>query len=186
MASDLKNPSISLHNGHNGAKSIENPQPKKFLFVDWESLNGDLAWQVQKEGHEVKMYIKEQTDVDVYDGILTKVSDWENEVGWADVIVFDDTGFGTKADKLRKAGKLVVGGSQYTDQLEDDREFGQSEMGRVGMLTLPHLDFNNYDEAIAFLKNNPGRYVWKPSGYISSDFKGILFLGKEEDGRDIM
>jgi len=103
MASDLKNPSISLHNGHNGAKSIENPQPKKFLLVDWESLNGDLAWQVQKEGHEVKMYIKEQTDVDVYDGILTKVSDWENEVGWADVIVFDDTlGFGKIAEKLRK------------------------------------------------------------------------------------
>ncbi|MEK7086900.1 MAG: phosphoribosylamine--glycine ligase, partial [Patescibacteria group bacterium] len=53
-------------------------------------------------------------------------------------------------------------------------------------LTLPHWDFENYDEAINFIKTNPGRYVWKPSGSVSSDMKGILFLGVEEDGKDII
>lgn len=159
--------------------------PRKFLFVSWESLSGDLALQIKKEGHEVKIYIKAECDKDVYDGFLEKVSDWKQFIDWADVIVFDDVGFGEEADKLRKFGKLVVGGSAYTDKLEEDREFGQSEMKRVGMLILPHWDFTDYDLALKFIEENPGRYVYKPSGFVGSDSKGLLFLGKDEDGKDI-
>ena len=41
--------------------------------------------------------------------------------------VFDDVlgGMGTMAEELRQAGKRVVGGSPYTDRLEEDRAFGQ-------------------------------------------------------------
>ena len=73
----------------------------------------------------------------------------------------------------------------YTDKLEEDREFGQSEMKRMGMLTLPHWDFSDYDLALKFIEENPGRYVYKPSGFVGSDSKGLLFLGKDEDGKDI-
>ncbi|MDP2668518.1 MAG: phosphoribosylamine--glycine ligase [bacterium] len=155
----------------------------KFLFVGWESLSGDLAWQIQKEGHEVKIFIKAETDA--YEGILEKVPDWKNFTDWADVIIFDDVGFGPQADALRKAGKFVVGGSTYTDKLEEDREFGQSEMKRLGLLTLPHWDFDNYDEALKFILENPGRYVYKPSGFVASEYKGLLFIAKEEDGKDL-
>lgn len=132
---------------------------RKFLFVSWESLSGDLALQIKKEGNEVKVYIKSETDKDVYEGFLEKVDDWKNYVEWADVIVFDDVGFGRDSDELRKKGKLVVGGSEYTDKLEENREFGQSEMKRVGMLTLPHWDFTSHDLALSFIEQNPGRYV---------------------------
>lgn len=165
--------------------SEQEKQIFKFLFVSHESLSGDLALQIQKEGHAVKVYIKNPDDQDVYDGILEKTNDWKSNTDWADVIVFDDVGFGSQADSLRKAGKLVVGGSAYTDKLEEDREFGQAEMKRVGMLTLPHWDFSNYEEALKFIEENPGRYVYKPSGFVPSDFKGLLFLGKEEDGKDL-
>jgi phosphoribosylamine--glycine ligase len=158
---------------------------RKFLFVSLESLSGDLAWRIQREGHKVKAYIKSQTDIDVYDGFLEKVDDYKKFIDWADVIVFDDVGFGAEADALRKKGKLVVGGSSYTDKLEENREFGQSEMKRVGMLILQHFDFNNYDTALEFIKEKPGRYVYKPSGTIQSDSKGLLFIGKEEDGNDL-
>ena len=160
--------------------------PKKFLFVSEESLSGDLAWQIQKEGHEVKAYIAAQSDKDVYDGILDKVEEWESHIDWADVIVFDDVGFGKKADDLRSKGKLIVGGSRYTDELENDREFGQKEMERVGMNILPHYDFTSFESAIEFIKQNPGRYVFKPSGNIASAQKGILFLGEDEDGKDLL
>ena len=160
-------------------------QKRKILFVSWESLSGDLALQIKKEGHEVKIYIKAECDKDVYDGFLEKVSDWKEFVDWSDIIVFDDVGFGKEADELRKKGKLVVGGSAYTDKLEEDREFGQSEMKRVGMLILPHWDFTDYDLALKFIEENPGRYVYKPSGLMGSDSKGLLFLGKDEDGKDI-
>src|SRR3990167_8445255 len=140
--------------------------PKKFLFVSFESLSGDLAWQIKKEGHEVKVYIKNDGDKDVYDGFLEKVENWKENIDWADVIVFDDVGFGKEADELRKSGKLVVGGSVYTYRLEEDREFGQSEMKKVGMLPLPHRDFISHEEALKFIEQNPGRYVYKPSGSV--------------------
>lgn len=145
-----------------------------------------MAWKVLREGHEVRVYVKAKDDADVYDGILEKVSSWEEHKDWADVIVFDDVGFGDAAAKLRKAGKLVVGGTPHTDMLEMDREFGQQEMRRLGMQVLPHWDFESFDTCIEFLKANPGRYVWKPSGNTPSNMKGILFLGTEDDGRDII
>ena len=173
-------------NGHN-EKSIQQipSKPKyKFLFISWESLSGDLAWKIQNEGHQVKCWIKEVTDE--YDGFLEKVGgEWKDHVDWADVVVFDDTAFGKDADALRKAGKAVVGGSEYTDKLEMSREFGQAEMKRLGMLTLPSWDFDDYNKALQFLKENPGRYVYKPSGKVSSDWSGFLLLGKEEDGNDL-
>src|SRR3989338_3037849 len=97
---------------------------KKFLFVSNESLSGDLAWHMKNEGHEVKVYIHAESDQDVYDGFLDKVDKWEPHKDWADVIIFDDVGFGEMADKLRHEGKLIVGGSKYADKLEEDREFG--------------------------------------------------------------
>lgn len=175
-------------NGHSYSKQIQlvGSKPKyKFLFVSWESLSGDLAWQIKKEGHEVKIYIKDSDDADVYEGFLERVPDWKAAVDWADVVVFDDVGFGMQADILRKNGKPVVGGSIYTDRLEEDREFGQSEMKRLGMLTLSSWNFSNYDEAVDFIKNNPGRYVFKPSGLTAGDFRDFLFSGREEDGKDL-
>jgi phosphoribosylamine--glycine ligase len=178
-----KNDKIKNENGH---EYTLNEKPKyKFLFVSHEALSGDLAWKIQNEGHKVKCWIENSTDE--YDGFLEKVGNhWKNYVDWADVIVFDDTGFGKEADILRQAGKAVVGGSEYTDKLELDREFGQSEMRRLGMLTLPSWDFDNYDNAIKFLIENPGRYVFKPSGKLSSDWSGFLLMGKEEDGKDML
>lgn len=177
MAGDAK------ANGSDKTKQTENP--RKFLFVSPESLNGDLAWQVQKEGHEVKVFFEREQDVDVYDGLLEKVPDWKSLVDWADVIVFDDIGYGKEADELRSKGKLVVGGSKYTDKLEEDREFGQNEMKKFGLSVLPHWDFESFDEAIDFIKNNPGRYVFKPSGFLMSDQK-VLFMAHEDDGKDLI
>lgn len=160
--------------------------PLKFLFVSLESLSGDLAWTVKKEGHEVKAYIKAKTDQDVYNGFVDKVEKWDEHADWADVIVFDDVEFGEIADRLRRKGKLVVGGSAYTDRLEIDREFGQSELKKYGVNVLPSRNFSNYEEAITFLRENPSRYVFKPSGNTPSGGKGLLFIGEEDDGKDLI
>ncbi len=160
-------------------------QKRKFLFVSFEGLIHDLAWQVQKEGHDVKYSIKAADQKDVGDGFVPKVDDWKDHKDWADCIVFDDVGFGEEADRLRKSGKLVVGGSAYTDKLEDDREFGQSELKDAGVNTLSRQNFSDFDEGIAFVQKNPGRYVIKPSGAVQNE-KELLFIGQEEDGKDIV
>jgi phosphoribosylamine--glycine ligase len=156
----------------------------KFLFVTNESLSADLAWQLKKEGHEVKMYCHDQTEKDVGLGFFEKIEDWEPSKDWADVIIFDDIGFGAKADQLRNEGKFVVGGSPYTDKLELDREFGQSELNAAGVDILPSWNFTSFDEAINFVKSNPDRYVLKPSGKAQNE-KELLFIGQEADGKDI-
>lgn len=113
-------------------KRLDEKKPLKFLFVSFEALIGDLAWQVKKEGHEVKYYIQDKGERDVCDGFVDKIDDWKAQKDWADVIIFDDIGFGALVEALRKDGKLVVGGATYADRLEDDREFGQEELHQGG------------------------------------------------------
>jgi phosphoribosylamine---glycine ligase len=161
-------------------------EKKKFLFVSLSGLIGDIAWQVAKEGHEVLYYIKASTEKDIADGFVKKTDNWEKEVEWADVIVFDDVlGQGEKAEALRKKGKLVVGGTAYTDMLEDDRSFGQEELKKAGVNIIPYKDFFSFDEAIKHVKENPGQYVIKPSGE-AQNIKRLLFVGDEEDGNDVV
>ncbi len=156
----------------------------KFLFVSLEALSADLAWHLKKEGHDVKFSIQSQSEKDVGDGFIDKVDSWEPEKDWADVIVFDDIGFGNLAEKLRAEGKNVIGGSPYTDKLEYDRGFGQEELGKVGVSIIPSWNFTSFDEAIEFVNKNPDKYVIKPSGHAQSE-KELLFVGQEEDGKDV-
>jgi len=159
--------------------------PRKFLFVSRLGLIHDLAIQVVQEGHAARYCILSKADKDVADGFLEKVDDWGSHVAWADVIVFDDSEFGDVSEKLRREGRLVVGGTRYSDQLEDDRDFGQSEMQAAGMTTLPNWDFDSFDAAIEFIRKTPDRYVVKPNGKAQND-KVLSFVGQEEDGRDVL
>jgi len=156
-----------------------------FLFITWKNDAGQLAWQVRKEGHNVKVHIDYKSCRDCYDGLLEKVRPWQDQVEWADVIIFDEIGFAKKAQNLRDNGKKVIGGTRYTDNLEWNREFGQREMERLGMKVLAHWEFNNFDRAIAFISSNPRRYVFKPQGVVSSADHNLLFVGQEKNGRDL-
>ncbi|MDZ4787066.1 MAG: phosphoribosylglycinamide synthetase C domain-containing protein [bacterium] len=161
-------------------------EPKKFLFVSFDGLISDIAWQVLKEGHEVKYYIDDADEKEIADGFVPKTNDWQAEVDWADTIIFDDVlGHGTLANELRKRGKFVVGGTPYTDRLEDDRAFGQEELKSFGIPIIPYQDFTSFDDAIQFVKSNPGRYAIKPSGE-AQNIKRLLFVGEEEDGLDVL
>jgi phosphoribosylamine--glycine ligase len=173
---------LVMSGNHNGG---EQKTPLKLLFVSKDALLGDLAWAVKKEGHEVRYSISDKDQKDVCDGFVDKVEGWKEHADWADVVIFDDFGFGDEADRLRKAGKAVIGGSSYTDKLEMDREFGQAEMKAAGISIIPRWNYSNFDEAIEFIKKTPDRYVIKPSGLAQNE-KELLFVGREEDGRDIL
>ncbi len=158
---------------------------KKFLFVSDIGCIGDLAHVVKNEGHQVRYCIRDKHEKNVSDGFVDKTDDWEKSVDWADVIVFDDIGFGSVVEKLRKDGKAVVGGSVLADKLELDRDWAQEELRNAGINTLPCWDFSLFDEAIKFVKANPGRYVVKPNGKAQDD-KVLSFVGQEEDGVDVL
>ena len=157
----------------------------KFLFVSLEALSIDLAYLIRQEGNDVKFFTQNATEKDVGDGFVDKVDSWEDQEDWADVVVFDDIGFGKIAEKLRAEGKKVIGGSLYTDRLENEREFGQQELAKAGVSVLPNWNFSNFDDAIRFVHSNCGRYVIKPSGKAQNE-KELLFVGQEADGNDVI
>lgn len=161
-------------------------EKRNFLFVSIDALIGDAAWQVVKEGHNVKYYIENPAEREVADGFVPKCENWKKEVEWADVIVFDDVlGQGKKAKKLRDSGHNVIGGSPYTDKLEDDRSFGQEELRKAGITIIPYQNFTSFEDAIKFVQEKPGKYVIKPSGE-AQNIKRFLFVGEEDDGKDVL
>ena len=158
----------------------------KFLFVSYDGLIADIAWQVEKEGHQVKLWIQNPEERGIGEGFVPKADDWKAEVDWAEVVVFDDVlGMGALAEEVRRSGKPVVGGSPYTDRLEDDRAFGQQELKNVGVSIIPQENFTSFDAAVAYVQANPNRYVIKPSGE-AQNIKRLLFVGEEDDGRDVL
>lgn len=161
-------------------------EKRNFLFISYDALITDIAWKVAVEGHQVKYYIKEEYAKDIGDGFVEKVDSWEENIDWADVIVFDDVlGHGKMAQQLREKGHKVIGGTEYTDMLEDDRAFGQEELKKMKIPIIPYQAFSSFSEAAEFVKANPARYVIKPSGE-AGNIKGLLFIGEEEDGQDVL
>ena len=49
----------------------------RFLFVSLDGLIGDVAWQVAKEGHDVRYYIDTVEEREIGDGFVPKVDSWE-------------------------------------------------------------------------------------------------------------
>ncbi|MBU0648331.1 phosphoribosylamine--glycine ligase [Patescibacteria group bacterium] len=162
-------------------------EKKNFLFVSLGSaLIRDIAWNVFKEGNEVRYFIGSESDKEVADGFVPKTDDWKRDLDWADIVIFDDSiGSGKEIIETKKRGIPVIGGTPYTDKLEENRSFGQEELKKAGVPILPHKYFFDFDEAIGFVKENPHEYVIKPSGD-AQNIKRLLFVGMEKDGSDVV
>ncbi|WP_421807603.1 phosphoribosylamine--glycine ligase [Flagellimonas sp.] len=157
----------------------------KMLFVSrWGEIL-DIALAVKNEGYQVKMFIEDRASREIGNGFVAKATDWRKHVDWADCIVFDYTGYGKECQELRAAGKLVFGGTPYTDRLELDRNFGQSELRRHKIKTLASKDFDSFSEAIAHIQAHPNAYVLKPSGE-TQELKQLLFVGNDDRGLDVI
>ncbi|MEQ9405365.1 MAG: hypothetical protein RIM99_17380 [Cyclobacteriaceae bacterium] len=157
----------------------------RILFVSkWGEIL-DIAHTCLTEGNDVKFFIEYRPCKEIGDGLVPKVRKWEKHQEWADLIIFDYTGYGKIASELREAGKLVIGGTEYSDRLEFDRTFGQDELKKHKVKTLSYREFTTFQSAIDFVEKNPNRYVLKPSGEVQ-DYKQLLFVGKEDDGSDII
>ncbi|AOW81160.1 phosphoribosylamine--glycine ligase [Halodesulfurarchaeum formicicum] len=163
-----------------------------FLFVSADAaLITDLAWQVHREGHDVKYYIEAERDREIGTGFVPKTEDWRAEVEWADVIVFDDiwvgssVGTGALAAELREAGQAVIGGTPNTDRLEDDRGYAMDVLEDHGVTTVEHHSFRDFEAGIQHVRDHPAPYVIKPLGEVQN-VKRLLYVGREDDGSDVI
>ena len=162
-----------------------NSLPKKFLFISRWGESLDIAYAIQNEGNEVKLYIEDKGSREIGTGFVKKVRDWKKHVDWADILIFDYTGYGKICEELRASGKIVFGGSEYTDLLELDRNFGQNELKKHKIKTLPFEEFVSFQDAITYVEKHPDAYVIKPSGE-TQEFKQLLFVGSDDEGLDVI
>ncbi|MDY6817353.1 MAG: phosphoribosylglycinamide synthetase C domain-containing protein [Halobacteriales archaeon] len=167
-------------------------ESKQFLFVSADAaLITDLAWQVHREGHDVKYYIEAASDQEIGDGFIPKTDDWRGQVEWADVIIFDDIwvgsdiGTGEIATGLREDGHAVVGGTPNTDHLEEDRGYAMEVLEEHGVNTVEHQVFESFEAGIKYIQEHPSPYVIKPLGEVQN-VKRLLYVGRESDGGDVI
>tara|TARA_R110002020_G_scaffold91560_1_gene222263 strand:- start:111543 stop:112847 length:1305 start_codon:yes stop_codon:yes gene_type:complete len=158
---------------------------RKFLIISRWGESLDIAHAIQQEGNSVKLYIEDKLSREIGYGFVPKAKDWRKHTDWADVIIFDYTGYGKVCAELRAAGKLVIGGTEYTDQLELDRNFGQDELKRHKIKVLPFKEFFSFQEAVDYVKANPNAYVIKPMGE-TQEYKQLLFVGSDDEGLDVI
>ena len=157
----------------------------KILFISSELIGSAICQKLHAEGNNVKLYIHKNDWKQCLDGIITKTSNWREELMWVGkegLIVFDDVIFGEEQDLLRQQGYNVVGSSLLADKLELDRSSFQKLLQDNGIPTIPSYSFVTALEAIDFIKNNPGRWVVKQSTHLSS----LNFIGESETGEDVI
>ncbi len=141
-------------------------------------------------GHSVRAFAADLAARRVLRGMVERVDDWRDALPWIrgagkdGVIVFETAKNGALQDELREAGYPVIGGGLLGDRLEGERAFGQEALRGVGLRTAPTRAFRDFAEAIAFVREHPGRYVYKPNGHQSPS--SHTYVGALDDGVDLV
>lgn len=119
-----------------------------------------LLKRIQDEGNTCSIYIAEKDYSNVYQGILNQTDYPVKD----DIIIFDSSGNGHKADFLKREGFKVFGACSFADKLENDRQFGLDFMTSHGIMVPDTYTFSDFKEGLKFIEHDKRRFVFKPSG----------------------
>lgn len=133
-----------------------------------------VALRLEDEGHIVHFSISEDADKEYHligEGLIEKVKYDQKELNWADIIVYDSNVFELprEAERQRQGGKHVLGSSEFSGYLENDRAFA-IEVAKQAGINVPEIrEFSGvsaWNEAKRYVtKLGPDRkLVWKPNG----------------------
>lgn len=155
----------------------------KILMVSRFGDGGDLLFRMALDDNKVKLWIADPKYVGNYDGIVPKVSTWQEGARWCDLAVFDNNSQPEIWTQIKKMGKPCFGGSEFGYRLEKDREFAHALMDRIGLQKTSSVSFKSLKEVIPYLKENTGvAHVVKPTGPKCESFH--LIVGEEDDNSD--
>lgn len=137
----------------------------------------DLALKLQKEGNDVIFHLLTKKDTNFGKGLIPT----KKLIGGfsADLIINDFVGLGETSDRLRRIGKLVIGGSIITDRLETDHEFGLDIM-KACKIKVPDIKkFNDINKGIEFIKKNKNmQFIFKP---LEQKQKFLIYRGRNTE-----
>jgi len=156
---------------------------RKFVIVTDENYAG-LGFaikEIEENGSEVIMSYKYSDEYDELsdndkesldiqgNGLVEKIALddlMENRSEYKDwYFIFDMNHNPEENTILRNEGFKVIGSSELTCKLEDDRDFGTKFAEECGLLPPPTFPFTSAEDGIAFLEENEfTSYVLKPNG----------------------
>jgi phosphoribosylamine-glycine ligase len=141
-------------------------KPRKFLFLSHGGDADALALRVQQEDNQVLLYHFKAfaRERQLYAGLIPQPQNVQAGLRWnPDVVIFDQVGEGTVADRIRSDGFAVWGGSAVMDKMENDRAFGLKLMKQAGIRIPETHVFKTAAEAMPFIdEHRTERWVLKP------------------------
>jgi phosphoribosylamine--glycine ligase len=150
------------------------------LYHSSTADGGAMALRCQEEGNEVKLLIPAPQYKHCLDGLIPKVDSIPEGLRWdPDLIIFDFVESGGTADRLRKAGRKVIGGSVFQDKIELDRSFAMELCKKMGISVPEYKEFkaSQIKEAKEYAKTQK-RMVFKPSGNLD---KALSYCAKDQE-----
>ncbi len=162
----------------------------RFLGIGEHNSLGDIYLRLAAAGHGVRVFVEASESHDILQGMIDRTSDWREELTWIrdagtdGIILFESASKGDLQDQLRREGYHVIGGCAFGDRLESDRVFGQEILGGLGMQAAKMHAFDDFARAIAFVRANKRRYVYKNNGSKSASTRN--YVGEMADGADMI
>jgi phosphoribosylamine--glycine ligase len=162
----------------------------RFLGIGDTVDLGDMYLRLQSAGHDVRVYAGDAEAQDVMRGMLQFTDDWQRELDWIraagsdGALLIETASLGETIDDLRREGFNVIGGSALGDRLENDRAYGQSVLGELGMPTAGSHEFTDFDDAVEFVGKARKRYVFKMNGSEWAPTRS--YIGAMENGADMI
>lgn len=161
----------------------------KILLIDRGGYFLDFALRCINAGHEVRWFLGKLKGGDRNpqgDGMgVKKIADWTTSMRWADLILTPDNSvYGEALRPWFNRGFPIWGPNEEVASWELNRGAGAKVLQEIGVELIPSRSFKKINDAIAFLKANPARYVskldddndTKAMSYVSKSAKDMLFM----------
>lgn len=160
----------------------------KYIFYSKFADSIFLAKLLSDQGKNIAYYIHDKDCKNVGKNMgINIIKNFFKELSKSDpkqtIVIFDQTGFGSLGDFLKKKGWFIHGASEFADKLEEDRTFATKLFANIANVpkTTTFTDFNS---AKLFLrhKQKDERFVFKPEGedmpnqwtYVSKDIADMI------------
>jgi phosphoribosylamine--glycine ligase len=153
----------------------------KLLLVDPHGEGLDFAMRAQRDGHDVRHFIRPTPHTKfIAKGLTQVVDDYRPWVRWADLVFMTDNVLYVHDfdQRWRKEGVKVIGPTEETAKWEIDRAVGMEVFRKAHVAVPPFKMFTDYDDAIAYVKRENRRFVSKPCG---DDDKALSYCSKSPE-----
>lgn len=154
----------------------------KYLIIGDEGMWTSGAWLMQ-EFHDCDVRVFFKNGIEHLSGIVEHVKTLEDGLRWVGkqgYIVSEDE---KDVSRLRRMGYKVYGGNRFIERLENDRLFQMQIAEKAGICIPEYVKVNSMQEAIAYVKKNPSRYVLKQMGHAPKTWN---YVGRDDDGHDML